>query len=412
LQGRGLKVLTEFADDDLLGVARLTGLAYHGKDMSELGQILINRGVQGDANALLDLSVILQLTGQPEQAMDVQRQALAIKQHYTLKPTETNHDIRLLAIVGPGDLMTNTPLEFIAEGAGFTVELLYVAPDMPLPTEIPDHDIAICGLGELDRNQTGLFFINNLLDMLPGEILNPPLKVSRLGRDMICHDLQNVPGVDIPVTTRVSKNVLTDLANEKITAESLLKDGEFPIIVRPMDSHAGLGLEKIEQASELKDYMASNKAEYYFISRYVDYASPDGQFRKYRVVLVDGEPDLAHMGVSTHWMNHYGNAGMEESIEKREEEAHAMAEFSTGFAARHAEALKGAYENAGLDYCAIDCSETKDGKLLIFEIDSSMIIHMLDSVEMYPYKRPQMAMIFDKFTTMLKNKIAQSAKNN
>ena len=48
----------------------------------------------------------------------------------------------------------------------------------------------------------------------------------------------------------------------------------------------------------------------------------------------------------------------------------------------------------GLDYYAIDCAETSDGKLLVFEVDTAMLVHDMDAVELYPYKRPQMRKVF------------------
>ncbi|NCN23651.1 MAG: RimK family alpha-L-glutamate ligase, partial [Gallionella sp.] len=41
------------------------------------------------------------------------------------------------------------------------------------------------------------------------------------------------------------------------------------------------------------------------------------------------------------------------------------------------------------------------GKLLIFEVDSCMIVHAIDPVEVFPYKQPQMRKLFDAFTAML-----------
>ena len=100
-------------------------------------------------------------------------------------------------------------------------------------------------------------------------------------------------------------------------------------------------------------------------------------------------------------MIHYLNAGMAESAEKRAEEARFMADFDTGFAVRHAAAFKVINERIGLDYLGIDCAETRDGKLLIFEVDSCMIVHAIDPVDVFPYKQPQMRKVFDAFYRML-----------
>lgn len=78
-----------------------------------------------------------------------------------------------------------------------------------------------------------------------------------------------------------------------------------------------------------------------------------------------------------------------------------MAGFEQGFAARHAGALRAIHARAGLDYVGIDCAETPAGELLVFEVDSCMIVHALDPVDLFPYKQPALRRLFDGFRAML-----------
>jgi hypothetical protein len=141
----------------------------------------------------------------------------------------------------------------------------------------------------------------------------------------------------------------------------------------------------------------------------VDYRGVDGLFRKYRVALIDGQPFLCHLAISKHWMIHYLNAGMSESAEKRAEEAQAMATFDDTFARRHAAALGAVQDRMGLDYLVLDCGETRDGRLLLFEADQCMVVHAMDSSDLFPYKAPQMRKVFDAFARMLKARASRSA---
>ena len=45
--------------------------------------------------------------------------------------------------------------------------------------------------------------------------------------------------------------------------------------------------------------------------------------------------------------------------------------------------------------------------MLIFEADNTAIVHDMDSPEMFPYKPPQMRMIFDAFAAMLDRRARQ-----
>ncbi len=128
-----------------------------------------------------------------------------------------------------------------------------------------------------------------------------------------------------------------------------------------MGSHAGAGLEKLDDPADLAGYLARQPGEAFYVQPFVDYAGPDGRFRKLRIALVDGRPFIVHMAVSDHWMVHYLNAGMAEDAGKRAEEAAMMAGFETGFAARHADAFEALHAAFGLDYFAIDCAEDRDG---------------------------------------------------
>jgi hypothetical protein len=101
-------------------------------------------------------------------------------------------------------------------------------------------------------------------------------------------------------------------------------------------------------------------------------------------------------------MVHYLNAGMTESADKRAEEARFMAAFDTDFAARHAAAFAQLHARLGLDYLGLDCAETPDGRLLLFEADVAMIVHAMDPEDPFAYKKGPMHKLFGAFEAMLR----------
>ena len=78
-----------------------------------------------------------------------------------------------------------------------------------------------------------------------------------------------------------------------------------------------------------------------------------------------------------------------------------MAHFEQEFARRHAAALRAIDARMGMPYLGIDCAETRNGELLVFEADNAMIVHAMDAEALYPYKRPVMQKVFDAFRAML-----------
>jgi hypothetical protein len=393
--------------NELLGLARLMPMAFHGKDLRPIGSELLSRAQRDDPKALLDLSILTQLQGQKDTGLALQRQALSMQQHFTLTPKEANSPLKLLAIYAEGDLMTNTPLEFLAAGAGFTLELLYVNDHDPLPQIIPDHDIAIIAISELDRNQPLLQRLQEWCSDWPRPLLNLPEHIARLTRDQICHRLQDEQTIAMPVTLRSSRATLQAVIDHPSLASALPDISDMPQIIRPVDSHAGQGLARLDCLAALPDYLAQQSADAFFMARYVDYRSNDGLFRKYRIMLIDGKPFLAHMAVSDHWMVHYVNAGMLDNIDKRLEEASVMHRFEDDFAQRHATAFARLHQEVGLDYFGIDCAETRDGRLLLFEVCASLNVHDMDCPKQFPYKKPQMQKLFGEFLSMLETQASE-----
>jgi hypothetical protein len=161
---------------------------------------------------------------------------------------------------------------------------------------------------------------------------------------------------------------------------------------------------KLETAEAVDGYLASQPDAEFFISPYIDYGGLDGQFRKYRIVWVDGRPYPCHMAIADRWDLWYYNAGMAASSGKRMEEEHFISTFDTGFARRHAPALAAIAERLGLEYVGIDCAELLDGRLLVFEGDISLVVHNLDPPDLYPYKSRAMKTIFAAFHDMLKRR--------
>jgi glutathione synthase/RimK-type ligase-like ATP-grasp enzyme len=398
----------------LIGLAPLMRQAFSGVDLRPFGTRLVQRATQypRDANTLMDLSTVLQLIGNRELGLAAQAQALKLQQHYHL-PAATGHaGIRLLAIVSAGDLMANTPLEFLIEESDVALDLLYVAANLPLPSPLPEHDLVFVALGESDQNRPLLEHIAQQAKSWSRPLLNAPERIAHLSRTGACALLGAATGISTPVSVRIPRATLEQIADKELAMSAVLPDGDFPVIVRPVGSHAGQGLDKIDDADAVKRYLHTAAADEFYVSRFVDYRSEDGQFRKYRIILIEGRPYICHMGISQHWMIHYLNAGMTDSAEKRAEEARFMADFDTGFALRHAPAFKAITEALKLDYVGLDCAETADGKLLIFEADNDMIVHAMDPVDMFPYKQATMRKIFDAFHAMLLNAIRRGRCND
>jgi hypothetical protein len=401
-------LLTHDDGSQLNGLASLARMAFAGADLEPLRSRLLDRAThsRNDANALMDLSTVLHLTGRRDLGLSMQALALDIQQLYSLRCSEEPVGIHLLAILSPGDLAENNALEFLVEGSDIRLDMLYVAPDLPLPAELPDHDLAIVAVCESDRNRLLLKHIENLVNAWPRPVLCAPNRIARLSRDGACALLRSVPGVVMPATARVDRQTLERIGCSDLAVAAVVRECAFPIIVRPVDSQKGHGLMRLAGPDAISGYLTTHPEDAFYVSRYVDYRGEDGQFRKYRIVLIDERPYVCHMAISTQWIVHYVSAGMLDSADKRAEEARFFATFDDDFARRHHDALSTIAKRLELEYVGIDCGETFAGELLVFEVDSGMTVHAMDPVDIFPYKQPQMRKVFDAFRQMLIDKRA------
>lgn len=378
-------------------------------DASGLAQLINSAATRPiDANTLMLLSMIFLIMGEREFGLEMQAKALMLEQHYQLPAPSAEAAIRLLVIMRPGDMTDNTPLDFLLEESDVSLDMLYVSPTLPFPARLPDHDVLFVAIGESDENAALLKYIEDHLKYWPHPVLNAPDRIPRQARDRASVLLRNAAGVAIPITARVGRATLQGIGAGSQAIADILEDGEFPVIVRPLASHAGRGLMKLEEAEAIAGYLQTMTESDFYVSRFVDYRSPDGLFRKYRIVLIDGRPHACHMAISEQWMIHFKNAGMAESAGKRAEEALFMAGFDDDFARRHQEAFSAINDRMGLDYLVIDCGETLSGQLLIFEVDSGGFVHATDPMEIFPYKQPQMRKVFSAFREMLDNAVSGS----
>jgi hypothetical protein len=348
---------------DRIGMAKLAKLAFDGADLRPMWAEVSARLLNGEADAGegIDLSLVAQLLGHKETGLSIQQEVLASRRLFRLPCLSQTPRMRVLALAAASD---------------------------------------DCG--------DALRKIEAARPRWPRPLLNPPQRIGNLDRDKLHRLLAGIEGLVIPATIPCARAQLGDAIESTEAPQELAGTLVFPVIIRPRGSHAGVGLAKIDDVPAMRRYLDQSEAEEFFVARFVDYASEDGLFRKYRVVFVDGKPYACHMAVADRWDIWYLNAGMSGDAGKRLEEATFMSTFDIAFARRHRSVLAAMAERVGLDYFIVDCAETRDGSLLIFEADNTAVVHNMDQPEVFPYKPAQMRKIFDAFVAMLERRVAQA----
>ena len=391
-----------------LGMAAILGRQFEMIDNQPLIGELIGRIDHDptDATALYDISLIRLAAGFVAEALELQRQAVEVQRDFRIVHG-TGQGLKLLAFVTPGDFMANTPVDFLLVASDVELWLHYVDAETADLADLPEHDVALVAVAESPANAPVLARLKDLLADWSGPILNNrPEVIAGLTRDGVAATLADVPSILAPKTVRVARAGLEHVAVGQGDLPSIAEGIDFPAIIRPIGTHAGGGMERIGDRTELAAYLTEQPGEALFLAPFIDYRGADGLYTKHRIVLIDGRPYPSHMALSEHWMVHYLSAGMMENAEKRAVEERWMADFDVDFARRHDAAFAALHAKVGLDYFGIDSAETVDGRLIVFELDVAMVVHDMDSAEIYPYKKPAMRRLFDAFLAMLAQRAA------
>lgn len=360
------------------------------------------RAVERDERALdahLGIYEVAQILRQPELALAHQAAAIALAPVQST-PASEREDYALLVPCAPGPYTANTPVDLLFDSRFVTRHRWYVDPPGDVPA-LPRHDAVFVAIGESDDAAPRLAAVERLAvateaPVLNGPLLNRPELIARLGRVPFAETFANARHCRVVTTTRLSR-------------ERYAADG-FPVphIVRPVGSHGGHGLERIDDDAQRAAYLAALDArvDSLYVAPYVDYRSADGYFRKYRIVFVGGEPFPFHLAISPNWMVHYYNAPMGEHAWMRDEEHAFLARIEDVFHGELADALRETASLLPLDYVGIDCAIGRDGKLLIFEADNALIIHTLDDPALYGYKHRYVPRILTALDAIVRRRIS------
>lgn len=393
----------------ILGMHAIVSFIYGGGDVAPLWDGLAQRirADAADADALFDLATVMHTIGRADEARQMFRNALDLKRDFRVVHG-SGQGPRLLAFVTPGDFMANTPLDFLLVDSDCVLLLHYVDAETTELGDLPAHDVAFMAIGELTENVPVLARMRTLLADFSGPIMNnDPELISRLTRDGVSAMLANEPSILSPSTHRVPREELLAVGAGMKQLYKCAPGLTFPLVVRPISTHAGHGMERIADLPGLSAWLETQSAPEIYVAPFIDFRGADGLYNKQRVVFIQGKAFASHMALSEHWIVHYLSAGMAESPAKRAVEQDWMENFDTDFAIRHKDSFDALHRHIWLDYFGIDCAELPDGRLLVFELDVAMVVHNMDSPAIYPYKQVAMRKLFDAFVAALQDTAAR-----
>lgn len=290
---------------------------------------------------------------------------------------------RVIALLAPGDLKANAPLEFVFDAERTTLHRYYVTPQSDA-AELPAADVLFIAIGESPEAVPVLRRAARIVRALGLPVINAPRFVPRTNRVKLSRIVRGISHCSMP---EVLQRTRASLATQGAPFD-------YPLVVRPVGSQAGERFARVASRAQLDAYLASAPDDAFFVSPFANYVRADGYYRKYRTIVVDGEPYPYHLAISPHWMVHYYNTPMRETPWMRNEERRFLAGEDAFASPPIREALRELARRLQLDYFGVDCTLDANGGLLIFEADTAMIVHLLDPRDVYPYKFDYVPRIF------------------
>jgi tetratricopeptide (TPR) repeat protein len=345
------------------------------------------------AELAAELALLLEQAGRTDEARaarnDLARRTGLRRGGELAAPAAT---VLLLGAVGGG----HTPTRYLVdEGVFQTLSLTLLSPgqpDAPLGgvalEALAQADLVFNTLGDVDHDGGQFDAAADLIGRLGKPVLNPPSAIARTGRDQACALFAGIEGLIAPPVTRLTMQDLADLPMAG------------PVLVRPAGDHGGDNLVLLKDEAAKRAYAQAAPGGSLLLSPFFDFRSPDGYWRKYRLIFVDRQVFPYHLAIGDHWLSHYWRADMGASDWKRAEEEAFLGDWRGVFGEKAAAAAQAAAVRLDLDYGGMDCTLSPDGDLFLFEANACVLLHLDEPKARFAYKHRHVPPIREAFTRM------------
>jgi tetratricopeptide (TPR) repeat protein len=352
---------------------------------------------RGEVTVLEHLATLLDQSHRPREALAV-RNDMARRAGVLQDGLEDGAETTVLILAGAGGGMA--PTRYLVDPEAFAilgVTLLTAdQPDAPLGQVDIDTlrraDVVFSTLADVDHDDGQLDAASAVCADIGKPVVNPPDAIRRTGRHTAASLFADIADMVTPAARYIDRDGLAALP---IAA---------PILVRPVGDHGGDNLKLLRDEADRSAFLAGNPAERLMISPFHHFQSPDGHWRKYRLIFVDRRVYPYHLAIGEDWLLHYWRAEMNKAPWKKAEEARFLDDWRGVFGERAAAAVEEAARRLDLDYGGMDCALTADGRVLLFEANACILLHLDESAADFPYKHRHVPLIREAFSQLVRRR--------
>ena len=370
-----------------LSVGILDGAEHHGRRALAADP--------GQAVASQTLAEVLERRGETDAAQALLNTAYARQSLFVESARESRLTVLVLATQGAG----NIPYRHLMPPHLYTRLIWYMEHAREDQfAALPPFDLTFNTIGDPDLAAPTEAAVARFLAQNRQPLLNDPAKVARTHRDRASALFADLEDVVTPVAVRIGAAAIDHLGLDLAVGRAGLSP---PVLVRPIGSHGGRGLERAESDEALEAVAARLPGQDAYVTQYVDYRAADGLYRKGRMIFIDRRPYPYHWAVSQHWLVHYETAGMGGDAARQAEERRFLLDPCAVIGERAMAAIRRIGERLDLDYCGVDFSILADGRLLVFEANATMFAHPEPADSELAYKNAAVGQIVEAFQAHL-----------
>jgi Flp pilus assembly protein TadD/glutathione synthase/RimK-type ligase-like ATP-grasp enzyme len=367
------------------------GSLYMRMDRYDLAEAPTRKALACDptiAIAHRNLAAILALRGDPE--AEAHRDAAYRRQQLFC---EYSPGARQTALILTASGSGNVPYAHLLPRARYNRILWHLAYAPPgQADDLPPHDFIFNAVGDPDAADLAQRAAERFVEGCALPVINRPDRVARTRRSGMPALLGSLPEIRVPNTIRIERSAGDPAA--AILASGLA----FPLILRPVGRHGGEGAQLVRSQGDLAGRIPG--CESFYATEFVNYRSPDGWYRKYRVIFVDRKPYPYHLAIGARWLLHYRTADMTADAARRIEELDFLRDPAAALGPSAMTALRRIGAQLDLDYAGIDFSLLPDGRLLFFEANPTMLVHPEDD-PLFAYKNAAVDAILAAMNAMI-----------
>ncbi len=384
-------------------------MAYCNLGITQLRQKALNqsltslkRSVTLDMNfpvGQIHLADALTLSGQSKQENRWRKQAQMVLNRNAPRRFTSDNKPRLLILRSTD--AADVPMEFLFDQSKIDIGCIFcLSPDMTdggledITEAASGYDLVFSAISEPDAGAAYLQSAEVICRSLSIPILNTPMRVREMRRDFAGALFANIDNVVVPKTIRLprSRPALKSVGPSNI---------RLPALLRPVGSHNARDLVKIRSFEDIPNFIGTSMESTFYLTEFYPYQSLDGLYRKYRFIFVDGQVFPYHLAIMDDWKVSYWRTNMAHSSALRAEEEAFLRDYESALGSDIADALRAIACHVRLDFFGLDCAVTRDGKLLIFEANAHMWIHLHDDPSIFAFKHRYVPRIFDAITRMV-----------